>query len=470
MPNAPHPPRVGLLALALEFYETLAPDLRPGRERWLADAVLPALAPIADVRFHRAVFRREDVEAAVAELQGEGVELLLVMCLTYAPSLIALPALRRTSLPVVLWNTQELYAIDESFGPADTGANHGVHGTQDLANVLLRSGVRFEYVTCHLNDPDALARLSNVLVAAAAAGRLRGARLGRMGYPFPGMGDLAVDEAHLAGTLGCHVVPLGVDEFNRRAASADPEEVARLANAYRQSYELADDLTEADLDSTARAECALRWLVNEHRLDGLTYQFLALGENDQTVPLPFVGASRLMADGVGFGGEGDVIAAAGTWLLGQLAPPATFSEIFSIDFAGNGVLVAHMGESNPAMARRDRRIRLVARPKPIVPTRGRQLALVAAPEPGPATLCCLTLGPGGRWRLIAGRVEIADFGPLGSLAVPHFKLRVPGDVRDWLTAYATAGGAHHNAVCFGDATARIRAFAGHVDADYVELQ
>jgi len=44
--------------------------------------------------------------------------------------------------------------------------------------------------------------------------------------------------------------------------------------------------------------------------------------------------------------------------------------------------------------------------------------------------------------------------------VPHFKLRiVDGDVREWLTAYAKAGGPHHNAFCFGDATARLRMVA-----------
>jgi hypothetical protein len=56
------------------------------------------------------------------------------------------------------------------------------------------------------------------------------------------------------------------------------------------------------------------------------------------------------------------------------------------------------------------------------------------------------------------------------MAVPHFKLRVPqGDVRDWLTAYANAGGPHHNALCFGNRTDRIRSAAGFLDADYCEV-
>ncbi|MBN1591297.1 MAG: hypothetical protein JW888_17425, partial [Pirellulales bacterium] len=178
---------------------------------------------------------------------------------------------------------------------------------------------------------------------------------------------------------------------------------------------------------------------------------------------------RLMAEGIGFGGEGDLIAAAGTWLLNQLGAPATFSEIFTIDFQGNGLIMSHMGEANTAMARRDRKIPLVARPNGIARIRERQLVLVVSLEPGPATLCCLTLGPAGRWRFITSRVKITDFGPLASLVTPHFRLQVDGDVRDWLTAYAKAGGAHHSALCFGDATTRIRLVAEWLDADYFEI-
>jgi len=71
---------------------------------------------------------------------------------------------------------------------------------------------------------------------------------------------------------------------------------------------------------------------------------------------------------------------------------------------------------------------------------------------------------------VASRVEIDDYGPLSDMPVPHFKLRpAQGDVRDLLTAYAKAGGPHHNAVCFGDATPQIRAAAKLLGADYCEV-
>ena len=41
MPAELSKPRIGLLALTLELYEQLLPELRAKRERWLREAVLP---------------------------------------------------------------------------------------------------------------------------------------------------------------------------------------------------------------------------------------------------------------------------------------------------------------------------------------------------------------------------------------------------------------------------------------------
>jgi L-arabinose isomerase len=66
-------------------------------------------------------------------------------------------------------------------------------------------------------------------------------------------------------------------------------------------------------------------------------------------------------------------------------------------------------------------------------------------------------------------MSILDFGPLGSLPTPHFKMAPGRDVRDFLTAYAMAGGPHHSAVCLGDARPRLRVAAQLLDADYCEV-
>ncbi len=465
----PRKPRVGLLALTLELYERLAPALRPGREQWVRNAVLPALEPAADVVFGGAAFRRADVDARVAEIEAAGCDALLVVLLTYSPSQIALPALRATHLPIVVWNTQELFAVDDAFTDDLMVANHGVHGTQDLCNVLLRSDVPFEYVTSHLSDPHGLDELVDFFAAAQAVAVLRRARLGILGYPFPGMGDFALDTTHMAATLGCEWLSMPMEEYIKRAADASPEAVSALTAGYRQSYELADGVTDADLEGAARTEAALRGMVADRRLDAFTYQFLAFGEDERTPTVPFVAASRLMAEGVGFGGEGDLIAAAGTAFLNRLQPPASFTEVFTIDFGGSSLFLSHMGEANVAMARTDRPVRLEARGRKITETRGRQLALVTTFRPGPATFLALTLGPESCWRIICSPVEVRDWGPLPGFHVPHTRVAPAGDVRDFLTAYARAGGPHHAGLCFGDARRRLRMAADMLDADYCEV-
>ncbi len=462
-------PKVGILALTLELYETLAPDLRASREEWLREKAIPALEVHAEVVFDKAVFTRSEITQQVAHLEAAGADALLVILLTYSPSQLALPALMRTGLPILVWNTQELFAIDEAFTSQDMTDNHGVHGTQDLCNVLLRSGVKFEYVTSHLDDENPLAPVVDFLHAASAVRRLRSARIGLIGYPFPGMGDFALDTTHFVATLGCEWVNIPIEEYVTRAAGAERSAVRQLVDEYRETYEVQEGIEADDLDLTARVEIALRGMVEDHGLAALTYQFMAFGEDERTPTVPFVAMSRLMAEGIGFGGEGDLIACAGSVLLNALQPPAGFTEIFTIDFGGNGILLSHMGEANVAMARRDRKTPMAMRSSPITRTRGGQLVLVTSFEPGPATLFALTLGPKSRWRFIVSPMTVQDFGPLPDIDVPHSKLLPAGDVRDFLSAYARAGGPHHHALCFGDARERLSVAAALLDADFVEV-
>lgn len=462
-------PRVGLLGLTLEFYESIGPEIREGRERFVRERLIPALEPIADVRFDGAVYTRDEVAKAVAAFEAEPVDVLLVVLLTYSPSLVSAPALQRTDLPIVIWNTQELDAVTESYDLQQLIDNHGVHGTHDLCNVLVRTDTPFGYTTSHVDDADMLDDLDDLLRAGFAASRLRRSRLGLLGYPFPGMGDFGLDTTHLATSLGCSWEALSVNAYHERVEQADAGAVRKLVARYREMYDVAKDVTEDDLAAAARAEIALRGLVEAHRLDAFSYQFLAFGDDDRTETLPFVAASRLLADGVGFGGEGDLISAAHSAMVNRLCPPASFSEIFTIDFAGNAALLSHMGEANAAMAAPDKKVELIRNPNPIVPIKSSQLVLRVAFEKGPATLTALTLGADQEWRIIAAPVTIEPFGPSTKVAVPHTKIRPEGDIRDFLTAYASVGGPHHLAICFGDACRRLETVSRFIDADYVEI-
>ncbi len=125
-------PRVGLLGLTLDFYEKYDPALRLSRETFVRERIVPALAPIAEIRFDGGLFSAERVEQVIRGYESDGIDVLLVVLLTYSPSLISSPTLKRTRLPIVVWNVQELRAIDEKYGDKELEENHGVHGTRSL--------------------------------------------------------------------------------------------------------------------------------------------------------------------------------------------------------------------------------------------------------------------------------------------------------------------------------------------------
>lgn len=464
-------PKIGLLALSLELYETLAPELRADREDWVRREILPALEKENDVLFGRAVYSRETIRAEVRRFEAEDVDALVVLFLCYSPSQTVLPALVETRLPIVIWNTQELFAVDETYGNAELFANHGVHGSHDLGNLLNRYGVPFKIFTSHVSDPDPFAAIRDTFTAQRVVTDLQRAKFALMGYPFPAMGDFAADVSELVAKFGPEFGIVPVEEYITRAAEAPETEAKALAAEYRALYDVAADLTDHDLEVTARAELALRGIVASRGLQGLTYQFTALGDDSRTSTVPFVGISRMMGEGVGFGGEGDVVSTMGTWIFQQLTGAATFSEIFTIDFAGEALFFSHMGEMNAAMARRDRKIPLAARPEPITRTKDRQLALLTSLEPGEATFCALTIDydASDNYKIIMAHGTIEDFGPLPQLAVPHFKFRPDASVRDFLARYVELGGPHHNAVCFGDASEKLRAFADAAGLDIEEI-
>ena len=469
MANHCRRPRIGLLALTLELYETTAPKLRPGRERWLQEAVLPALALVAEVQFTRAVCRREDVDAVVAGYESSEVDALLVVDLTYSPSQTALSALKRTRLPIVVWNTQELTSVGDGFEPRHLGENHGVHGTQDLCSALLRSEVPFEYVTSHVSDPDGIDALNDFFVAAAAAASLRRLRVGLLGYPFPGMGDFAVDTTRLAATLGCTLAPRRhrrIQPAGRRRA-ADRRRIAesgvprslRFGGGLdrRRSGRHGKIRTVAPLTGgRPGAGCRELSLHRDGRRRSHRNASLCGGQSSDGGRRRFRRRGRRRRRGGDMAFESPFV-----------RPPAFPKSSRSISRA-TAFFSATWARRTWPWRPRDGKVRLIVRSN-VTRIRGRQLALITTFQPGPATLFALSQGPGGRWRFIASRIKIEEFGPLPSLSIPHCKIHGESGIRNWLTEYAKAGGPHHHAICFGDARARIRLVAGLLGAEYCEI-
>jgi L-arabinose isomerase len=106
----PAKPRIGLLGIMQSLYDEMLPGVTE-RQAGYAAQVADALAGVADVVLTPPVKERAGAEAAMRDLESQGLDGLLVINLTYGPAMRVARLLAETRLPVCLANIQPEPAV-----------------------------------------------------------------------------------------------------------------------------------------------------------------------------------------------------------------------------------------------------------------------------------------------------------------------------------------------------------------------
>jgi L-arabinose isomerase len=455
--------RVGLLGLMFQLYDRY-PHIKPAMAEFAGELV-STMSPYADVTFPGVCNTRQLVNEAIAKFENEKVDLLMVVLLTYAPSHIALPGLCKTNLPILIFNTQKEYAITQDSGPDVTFKNHGMHGVQDLANVLLRSGREFRILTGHYKDEKILNELQAWCDAARVASFMRNVRIGLLGYPMEQMGDFAIDETTFLSQMGVEVQRIPMKVVSELAASAPSNEIAVQIAQDHKDFAIDANVKQDSHEASSRLEWAIRNVLKERDMQGFAAHFTAVAEDGRLETLPFLASSKMLAEGYGYGGEGDVTSAAAVTMMHELVGMANFTEMFTMDFGGNAVLMSHMGEANPKFARKDMPIQLIMDDLGIADIKYPPVLLRFSLEPGNVTLVSLTTLNNGRMKFIVTEGKIVDFPPVPAISKPHFKFAPDGNLCDFLTRFSMEGGSHHQALVYGHKSGTISKIADILGID-----
>jgi L-fucose isomerase-like protein len=189
-------------------------------------------------------------------------------------------------------------------------------GQHLLASIL--RGIRhpFELVYGDPDDAGTRQQLRDAITVATACRRLRDATVGQIGGQPPGYLPMAPDAFALREQLGAQLEPLSLPLFLERVRELDRAAVERDVQHVRSMKLPATDVSDADLELQSRHYLAQRAIVDEERIDALAIQEWPEMSNLANV-WPYLAISRLAADGVPVGVEGDVDGAL-TCLIGQL--------------------------------------------------------------------------------------------------------------------------------------------------------
>jgi L-arabinose isomerase len=325
--------------------------------------------------------------------------------------------------------------------------NQSAHGDREAGFLHTRMRLRRKVVVGHWSDPDVHERLGAWARAVHAWHDLQGARFARFG---DNMREVAVTEGDKVAAemrLGFAVNGYGMGDLVARVDAVSEAAIAELIEEYEERYDVRPELR-ADGDRHdalrygARLELGLRAFLEEGGFKGFTTTFEDLHGLRQ---LPGLAVQRLMADGYGFGAEGDWKTAAllrALKVVGHgLGGGTSFMEDYTYHLApgGHQVLGAHMLEVCESIA--------AARPSLEVHPLGiggkeDPVRLVFDAPPGAAINVSL-VDMGGRFRLIVNEVDAVDHPDLPKLPVARAVWECRPDFKTACAAWILAGGAHH---------------------------
>ncbi len=445
--------RVAAAPLYLELYDRVAPEYRE-KIMPMVREVLSLIGKYADVTALDPVTTHEDVKRLKERCAG--AECLTLIHMSYSPSLLVADTIRDTGLPVLMVDTTPDVGF-EAMSPDFLMMNHGIHGVMDLASVLRAKDVRYAVCAGHFKSEGFERRLETRLREICAAVRYRNQDIGVSGEAFDMMGDFVVDYGEIKRQFGHSVVPLTLEQIRGGMAEAGEGAVEALYEEETGNYVFNGDAD--SLKTNIRQYLAYQKLFSEQGITAYTMNF-----NDfDDMPAPFYAINKLLADGTGYAGEGDVITASLGRALNILAEKAMFSEFFCPDWNNDLILMSHMGETDVRFAKEGSRVELAEKTAlgKAIPSYYYRFAI----QPMRMTFATWTRGTAGELKLLCGLLDCEDIPPYGDLGVPQFFVRPQRPLHEFLELYSQWGGGHHIYLAQGDVTESMVRFAAWIGVE-----
>lgn len=383
---------------------------------------------------------------------------------TFSPAKMWISGLSVLAKPFVHLHTQ--FNRDLPWAEIDMdfmNLNQSAHGDREAGHLHARMRLRRKVVVGHWQDLATLASLGSWVRAAQAWQDWQGAQVARFG---DNMREVAVTEGDKVAAeirFGFSVNGFGVGELAARVNAVGEPEVEVLCGAYDDLYKMAVDLQPGgrrrrELRDAARIELGLRAFLEEGGFKAFTTTFEDLHGLRQ---LPGLAVQRLMADGYGFGAEGDWKTAAllrAFKVMGGDLGGTSFMEDYTYHLAPDGHLVlgAHMLEVCPSIATGQPACEI----HPLgLGGKSDPVRLVFDASAGPATNTTL-IDLGNRFRLLVNEVDaVAPPSPLPRLPVARAVWSCRPDFRTACSAWIHAGGAHHTVFSYGVTTEHVEDFS-----------
>ena len=373
---------------------------------------------------------------------------------TFSPAKMWIHGLQELKKPLLHFHTQFNKEIPwETMDMDFMNLNQSAHGDREFGHMVSRMRKNRKVVVGHWQDPKAQAKIAVWMRVAAAWADAQDMLIIRFGDQMNNVAVTDGDKVEAELKLGYHVDYCPVNDLMEYYDWVEDKDIEELVGQYFAEYdhvpELEDKKTEAytKVWNSAKAEIAIRRILKDKGAKAFTTNFDDLGNFDQ---IPGLASQRLMAEGYGFGAEGDWKTAAlyrTMWFMSQGMPNGcSFLEDYTLNFDGekSAILQAHMLEVCPLISEHKPKLE-VHRLSIGIDSETARLVFTSKPGEGVAATI---VDMGNRFRLIVNKVDCIKSKPLPNLPVASALWIPQPNLEVGAAAWILAGGTHHTSFSY----------------------
>lgn len=373
---------------------------------------------------------------------------------TFSPAKMWIHGLKDYKKPLLHLHTQFNKEIPWSEIDMDfMNLNQSAHGDREFGHMVSRMRKNRKVVVGHWSEESVQGHIAVWMRVATAWADAQDMRIVRFGDNMNNVAVTDGDKVEAELRLGYHVDYFPIGDLVAYQDKVTEAQIDELVAVYEKEYEFADNCKKGAKDhkqvrEAAREELALRSFLKDKKAKGFTTNFDALHGFDQ---LPGLASQRLMAEGYGFGAEGDWKTAAlyrTFWVMSQGLPGGcSFLEDYTYHFDGanSAILQSHMLEICPLITKNKPRLEV----HPLgIGGKADPARLVFTAHEGTG-VAATVVDMGNRFRMIVNNVDVVKLpAPMPKLPVASALWIPQPNLEIGAAAWILAGGTHHTAFSF----------------------
>lgn len=395
---------------------------------------------------------------------------IITWCHTFSPSKMWINGLAKLQKPYCHFATQYNREIpNEEIDMDFMNLNQAAHGDREHGFIAARLRLPRKVIAGYWTDPAALKRLGDWMKAAVGVAVSRTMKVMRFGDNMREVAVTEGDKVEAQTKLGWQVNTWATGDLVKEMNAVTEGEIDALMAEYTANYDINTDNIDA-IRYQAREEIAMKKMMDAEGCMAFANTFQDLYGMEQ---LPGLASQHLMAQGYGYGGEGDWKVSAMTAIMKAMGEKGNGASAFMEDYTYHLAegqeysLGAHMLEVCPSLA--GNRPKIETHHLGIGMNEKDPARLVFEGKEGDAIVVSL-IDMGGRLRLICQDIHcVKPIMPMPNLPVARVMWKAEPSLTEGVECWITAGGAHHTVLSYDVSAEQMKDWARMLDIEFVHI-